>query len=222
MLHALESLPIVPKGPLDLLFVDDTLAVVVKPAGLLSVPGRGEHAQDCMARRMLAEVPDALVVHRLDMATSGLMVFARGKAAQRRLSAAFAEREVDKSYVAVVHGRPAAVAGEIDLPLLTDWPRRPRQKVDHQLGKSALTRYQVLHHDRATGTSRLALEPVTGRTHQLRVHLAAIGHALLGDALYAPEPVRAMSDRLLLHAQSLHLPHPVDGRPLRFERVAPF
>jgi tRNA pseudouridine32 synthase/23S rRNA pseudouridine746 synthase len=150
------------------------------------------------------------------------MLFARGKEMQRRLSHAFAQREVHKEYIAVVDGLLAADRGEIDLPLLTDWPNRPKQKVDFADGKPALTRYTVLERDAARGTTRVLLEPVTGRSHQLRVHLLALGHPIAGDALYAPPDALAKAPRLLLHAQSLALPHPVDGRPLRFHSPAPF
>ena len=202
------------------LHVDDACIVVEKPSGLLSVPGRGEHLQDCLATRVQAMFTDALVVHRLDMATSGLMLFARGMAAQRALSRAFAQRDVHKRYVAVVHGHVAANEGEIDLPLLADWPNRPLQKVDHEHGKPSLTRWRVIgaEEDR----TRLELEPVTGRAHQLRVHLRAIGHPILGDALYAPPEVLAGADRLLLHAARLGFAHPVSGEPLKIESAVPF
>jgi len=204
------------------LYLDDSMLVVDKPSGLLAVPGRGEAGLDNQASRVQAAVADALVVHRLDMSTSGLLLFARGKDMQRRLSHAFAQREVHKEYIAVVDGLLAADRGEIDLPLLTDWPNRPKQKVDFADGKPALTRYTVLERDAARGTTRLRLEPVTGRSHQLRVHLLAIGHPIAGDALYAPPDALAKAPRLLLHAQSLALPHPVDGRPMRFHSPAPF
>jgi tRNA pseudouridine32 synthase/23S rRNA pseudouridine746 synthase len=204
------------------LYLDDSMLVVDKPSGLLAVPGRGEAGLDNQAARVQAAVADALVVHRLDMSTSGLMLFARGKEMQRRLSHAFAQREVHKEYIAVVDGLLAADRGEIDLPLLTDWPNRPKQKVDFADGKPALTRYTVLERDAVRGTTRLRLEPVTGRSHQLRVHLLALGHPIAGDALYAPPDALAKAPRLLLHAQSLALPHPVDGRPLRFHSPAPF
>ena len=211
---------------LPLLHVDAACIVVVKPAGLLAVPGRGEHMQDCASARVQARFEDARVVHRLDMATSGLMLFARGAAAQRFLSRAFAQREVHKRYVAIVHGRIVQPEGEIDLALMADWPNRPRQKVDSAQGKPSLTRYRVLGYDAATDTAtdttRVALEPVTGRAHQLRVHLVAIGHAILGDALYAPPSVQALSSRLLLHAESLTFPHPAGGAALRLECHVPF
>ena len=204
------------------LHVDDTFIVVVKSAGLLSVPGRGEHMQDCVAARVQAQFPDALVVHRLDMATSGLMLFARGLAAQRSLSRAFEQREVHKRYIAVVHGQMALPEGEIDLPLMADWPNRPLQKVDAAHGKPSLTHYRVLGFDAAARTTRVALEPVTGRAHQLRVHLLAIGHPVLGDALYAPPAVRALSSRLLLHAESLTFMHPTSGARLQLSCEVPF
>jgi tRNA pseudouridine32 synthase/23S rRNA pseudouridine746 synthase len=204
------------------LHVDDACIVVDKPAGLLSVPGRGEHMQDCAAARVQVQFPDARVVHRLDMATSGLMLFARGASAQRALSRAFAQREVHKRYVAVVHGQVAQPAGEIDLPLMADWPNRPLQKVDTEQGKPSLTCYRVVSHDAAANTTRVALEPVTGRAHQLRVHLLAIGHPILGDALYAPAPVQAMASRLLLHASALAFVHPTRGVPVEFSSDVPF
>ena len=198
---------------------DEALLVIDKPSGLLSVPGRGADLQDCVARRAQAEFADALVVHRLDMATSGLMLFARGAEAQRRLSRAFAQREVHKRYVAVVHGRVEPAQGEIDLPLIADWPRRPLQKVDPDHGRPSLTRYRTIlvEGDR----TRLELEPVTGRAHQLRVHLLAIGHAIVGDALYAPELISG-TDRLLLHATQLRFVHPTSGAPMAIDAAVPF
>ena len=204
------------------LHIDAACLVVVKPAGLLSVPGRGEHLQDCLSARVQAAWPDARVVHRLDMATSGLMLFARGDAAQRNLSQAFAQREIHKHYVAVVHGRMAPGEGVIDLPLMADLPNRPMQKVDRADGKSSLTRYRVLAFDAAANTTRVALEPVSGRTHQLRVHLQAIGHPMLGDALYAPPPVLALENRLLLHAESLAFRHPTSGSTIELRCDVPF
>lgn len=177
---------------------DDRLVVVDKPAGLLSVPGRTE--PDCASARVQALHPDALVVHRLDQATSGLLLFARGAAAQRRLSADFAERRIAKAYVAVVAGRLEG-EGQIDLPLAADWPNRPRQQVDLERGKPSQTRWRVLGHEGPH--TRVRLEPLTGRSHQLRVHLAALGHAILGDALYAAPDIAAASPRLLLHASEL-------------------
>jgi len=202
--------------------LDADCLVAIKPSGLLSVPGRGEAHQDCLARRVQAHVPDALVVHRLDMATSGLMLFARGASAQRALSRAFAAREVGKRYIAVAQGRIEPPHGEIDLPLIADWPRRPLQKVDVRTGKPSLTRYRVLETDPSADCTRLELEPVTGRAHQLRVHLQAIGHPILGDALYAPPEVQARAARLLLHAAQLRFVHPTSGMALDIRSPAPF
>ncbi|MDQ5896594.1 MAG: tRNA pseudouridine32 synthase / rRNA pseudouridine746 synthase [Pseudomonadota bacterium] len=207
---------------IELIHLDEALLVVRKPAGLLSVPGRGPENADCVAVRVQRQVPDALIVHRLDMATSGLLLMARGAEMHRRLSRLFAERQVDKRYEAVVAGCPHAQAGEIDQPLICDWPNRPRQMIDPERGRPSLTRWQRLEHDADAGTSRLALEPVTGRSHQLRVHLLSIGHPILGDDLYAPAPWRAAAPRLLLHACRLTFRHPADDRPVQFEDAAPF
>ncbi len=187
-----------------------------KPAGLLCVPGRGADKQDCLSARVQAMFPDALVVHRLDMATSGLWVMARGTAAQRRLSDAFAQREVHKRYVAVVAGLMADDSGEIDLPLAADWPNRPLRVVDRDNGKPSFTRWSVLDRDDTADATRVLLEPLTGRSHQLRVHLKAIGHPILGDALYAPPEVLQRAPRLLLHASELRFAHPSTGQPLAF------
>jgi tRNA pseudouridine32 synthase/23S rRNA pseudouridine746 synthase len=207
---------------LPVLHLDEALIALDKPAGLLAVPGRGPANADCLAARVQAIHPEALVVHRLDMATSGLLLMARGPAMQRALSIAFAQRQVHKTYEAVVQGRPAEAAGDISLPLIADWPNRPRQKVDWALGKPSLTRWRLLAHDPARNRSRLALTPVTGRSHQLRVHLMAIGHAILGDELYAPPETATAAPRLLLHACRLQLPHPLDGRPVDLHCPVPF
>lgn len=198
------------------------MLVVDKPAGLLTVPGRGPDKQDCLLTRVRADFPDAEIVHRLDMATSGLVVFARGLLHQKSLMRAFAERQVDKRYVAVVAGRPPANQGDIDLPLITDWPNRPRQIVDHTIGKPSHTGYQVLAYDAVRDVSRVSLTPHTGRTHQLRVHMQALGHPILGDGLYATPEGLAAAPRLLLHACQLGLPHPVSGEWLQLDCPAPF
>jgi tRNA pseudouridine32 synthase / 23S rRNA pseudouridine746 synthase len=203
---------------MTLLYQDDDMLAVDKPAGLRAVPGRGEDKRDCAALRVQAHAGDALVVHRLDEATSGVLLFARGKAVQRALSIAFAERRVAKQYEAIVQGCVSGEQGEIDLPLAADWPNRPRQQVDRVNGKPSLTRWRVLARDDAAGTTRLRLEPVTGRSHQLRVHLAAIGHPIVGDALYGG----ASAERLMLHAMSLRLLHPRDGAMLAIESPLPF
>ena len=204
---------------LDLLYVDATLLVVNKPTGLLSVPGRGAGKEDCMVLRVQAEFPDALIVHRLDMGTSGLLVFARGKDMLGRLSTLFARREVFKRYVALIEGHLASETGMVDLPLIKDWENSPLQKVDLAQGKPSLTRYARLEY--ANGQSRVALEPETGRTHQLRVHMAALGHPILGDDFYGAGHTAA-APRLMLHAEVLAFEHPVDGRSMRFEKAADF
>ena len=209
-------------SPVAILHLDDHCIVAIKPAGLLTVPGRGAGNSDCLAARIQARYADALVVHRLDMATSGLVVLARGAAAHRHLGMAFAGRAVDKTYVAIVDGLVADDAGEIDLPLIADWPNRPRQIVDLDQGKPSLTRYRVLARDAQAGRTRVELMPVTGRSHQLRVHLQAIGHPILGDALYAPASVQAAADRLLLHATALSFPHPESDARVDFASAAPF
>jgi len=201
-----------------LLHVDDFLIVAEKPAGLLSVPGRGEAGRDNLVTRVQALHGDALAVHRLDMGTSGLMLLARGPEMHRRLSAAFEQRAVAKRYVAVVEGLVAGDEGRITAPLAADWPNRPRQVVDAIAGKPSLSYWQVLA--RRADSTRLALVPVTGRSHQLRVHLQHIGHPIRGDELYAPHPLRAA--RLLLHAQRLALAHPASGDALVFESEPAF
>ena len=205
---------------IDVLYADDHLVVVHKPSGLPSVPGRPLHLRDCAASQAQARFPDALIVHRLDMDTSGLLVLGRGALAQRRLSQAFAERQVDKHYEALVWGTPDLSEGLIDLPLLTDWPNRPRQRVDTVQGKPSQTRWALRAQEGAH--SRLTLSPLTGRSHQLRVHLAAVGHCLLGDPLYAHAAAFRAAPRLCLHASALRLPHPVSGEPVSFHSPAPF
>jgi tRNA pseudouridine32 synthase/23S rRNA pseudouridine746 synthase len=196
---------------MDIVHLDDELIVVDKPPGLLSVPGRTE--PDCAIARLQQIHPEALTVHRLDQATSGLLLFARGADAQRALSLDFAERRVNKRYVARVGGELNADGWqEIALPLMADWPNRPLQKVDVANGKPSLTRWRVLAHE--DGGTRLELEPITGRSHQLRVHLKALGHPILGDTLYGG----ASAPRLMLHAAFLELP----GRGLRLESSPTF
>jgi tRNA pseudouridine32 synthase/23S rRNA pseudouridine746 synthase len=202
-----------------LVYADDSVLVLDKPSGLLSVPGKGADKQDCLSARVQTEYADAMVVHRLDMATSGLMVMARGAQAQRALSQAFANRLVAKRYEAVVHGAVAVSEDgwrTIDLPIGVDWPNRPRRVIDPLRGKASVTRLQADHFDHRRGVSHVFLEPQTGRTHQLRVHLQAIGHPILGDALYATSEVAAMAPRLLLHACELAFTHPITGLPMHF------
>lgn len=211
-----------PPAPLRYLHADRALLVVDKPSGLLAVPGRGADKADCLAARVQADYPEALIVHRLDMETSGLMVLARNVDMHRRLSGMFQDRQVEKHYVAMVEGQLVAPFGEIDLPLISDWPNRPRQKVDQALGKPSLTRYRVLDRDVDRDITRVQLEPLTGRTHQLRVHLMALGHPILGDGLYASQAARQKAQRLLLHAEFLAFAHPQTGEPLSFSCPAPF
>ena len=232
-----------PSPSVTVVYEDAHLLMLDKPGGLLAVPGRGPDRADCLSARAQQRWPDALIVHRLDQATSGLIVLARGIDVQRRLSAAFAERRVHKRYEALVHGQmvlPAVPDGDatqatspdiaddddrasdwalIDLPLIVDWPRRPRSKVDPLLGKPSRTRWRPLAYNAANDTTRVALEPITGRSHQLRVHLLAQGHPIVGDALYdAPD----QAPRLMLHACTLALRHPVTDAPLRFASAVPF
>jgi tRNA pseudouridine32 synthase/23S rRNA pseudouridine746 synthase len=198
------------------LHVDDALIVAEKPAGVLSVPGRGPDKQDCLSRRVQDRYPDALIVHRLDMDTSGLICFARGAESQRRLSRAFEERTVGKRYLACVVGRLEG-EGEIDLPLCVDWLNRPKSKVDPVHGKPSRTRWRAAGYDAASDTTRVELAPVTGRSHQLRVHMAALGHPIVGDPLYGQ-----LAERMQLHAMALALFHPADGRPVEFFCPPPF
>lgn len=210
-----------PDASICVVYADEAIIVLDKPAALLSVPGRGPDKQDCLSARVQGQFADALVVHRLDMATSGLIVMARGALAQRTLSEAFANRMVAKRYEAVVNGMLPPTPGPwrtIDLPIGVDWPNRPRRVIDWQAGKASVTRLQVTHFDAERGVTHVVLEPLTGRTHQLRLHLQAIGHPILGDCLYAPPAIAAMSSRLLLHASDLTFAHPVSGRTMQFSR----
>jgi tRNA pseudouridine32 synthase/23S rRNA pseudouridine746 synthase len=211
-----------PRGaaPVELHHADAAWIVIDKPAGLPSVPGRAPGLQDCAASRVQRLFADARVVHRLDMATSGLLVMARGVPNQRSLCAAFEQRQVTKAYVALVSGQPREERGEVALPLAADWPRRPRQVVDHLGGKPALTRWRVI--ERLGAHARVLLEPLTGRTHQLRVHLAALGHPILGDSLYGDAAASRASPRLALHACRLELAHPASGQSCSFVSPVPF
>ncbi len=206
-----------PDGPLEILHEDAELLVVNKPSGLLSVPGRGEHLADCLLTRVQAAFPNALLVHRLDRDTSGVMVFALSAHAQRHLSMQFEKRVTKKTYVARVAGEVADKEGELDLPLIVDWPNRPLQKVCHETGKPALTLWKRLKV--GGGETRLRLTPKTGRSHQLRVHCLALGHPILGDPLYAPETVEEYP-RMMLHSEELRINHPENGRGMKF-RAAP-
>jgi len=193
---------------LNILFQDEYLLIIDKPAGLLSVPGNSVEKQDCMVSRCLAEFENILIVHRLDMLTSGIIVFARNKDVLRAMNKLFAEREVSKTYIAIVDGIVSNDTGEINQPLMVDWPNRPKQKID-AAGKASCTPYQVLSRDKDTQTTRVQLTPITGRSHQLRVHMMWLGHAILGDEFYATDKVFHKSERLLLHAAKLTFIHPM-------------
>ncbi|ADU67963.1 bifunctional tRNA pseudouridine(32) synthase/23S rRNA pseudouridine(746) synthase RluA [Pantoea sp. At-9b] len=206
---------------LHILYQDDHIMVVNKPSGLLSVPGRLDEHKDSVMTRIQRDYPQAESVHRLDMATSGVIVVALTKAAERELKRQFREREPAKQYVARVWGHPAEEQGLIDLPLICDWPNRPKQKVCFDSGKPAQTEYQVLAYD-ADNSARVLLKPITGRSHQLRVHLLALGHPILGDRFYASPEALAMAPRLLLHAESLTITHPAFGNRMTFRQPADF
>ena len=216
----------------DLIYEDNALLVFNKPSGLLSVPGKGPEKADCLRTRVQQVYPEALTVHRLDMSTSGILLMARSAALHRTLSIAFQDREVHKRYIAVVDGRMLEddmLLGDdpttwplIDLPIATDWINRPLMKIDTEEGKPSQTHYRVLAYDAATDSTRVELAPVTGRTHQLRVHLQSLGHPILGDHLYASPDIQAKSARLLLHASSLTINHPITGQAMQWQCVAPF
>ncbi|BAN99211.1 pseudouridine synthase [Plautia stali symbiont] len=206
---------------LHILYQDEHIMVVNKPSGLLSVPGRLEEHKDSVMTRIQRDFPQAESVHRLDMATSGVIVVALTKAAERELKRQFREREPAKQYVARVWGHPAAEQGMIDLPLICDWPNRPKQMVSVELGKPAQTEYQVLAYD-ADNSARVQLKPITGRSHQLRVHLLALGHPILGDRFYAHPEALAMAPRLQLHTESLTITHPAFGNSMAFRQPADF
>ncbi|WP_282298230.1 RluA family pseudouridine synthase [Stenotrophomonas sp. PS02289] len=199
-------------------YADDALLVAEKPPGLLSVPGRTPENQDCVVTRLQALYPDALTVHRLDQVTSGLLLHARGKAMQAALSAQFEQRQVHKRYRAVLEGLLEEDAGEVNLPLIVDWPNRPKQQVDHERGKPALTRWRVLARDAVSGRTQVELEPITGRSHQLRLHMASLGHPIVGDVLYGA----TVADRVYLHACLLAFTHPVSGEPMTVASPQPW
>lgn len=206
----------------DVIFEDPFLLALNKPSGLLSVPGKGDEKKDSLAIRVQARFPDALIAHRLDMATSGIMIMARNRDVHRALSIQFESRQINKTYIAVVDGLVNTLSGTIDLPLIADWPNRPRQKVDYETGKPSVTHYKVIAHDEINKTTRIKLEPETGRTHQLRVHMQSIGHAILGDRFYASATAQTKADRLLLHASRLSFTHPVTGEYLDLNSDVPF
>ena len=204
----------------QVVYRDDRLLVLDKPSGLLAVPGRGPELQDCLSARVQAEWPQALVVHRLDRDTSGLIVMALDADAQRHVSRQFADRTVEKRYLAIVFGTLPADEGTIDLPMRKDFDHPPRHCIDPVSGRPAETHWRIV--ERLGDRSRLEVRPVTGRSHQIRLHLATIGHPILGDNLYAHAEARAMAMRLMLHAEELSLAHPDDNRRMRWTAACPF
>ncbi|SIQ29292.1 pseudouridine synthase [Marinobacterium stanieri] len=206
----------------EFLYHDDQVVVVSKPAGLLSVPGRGEDKQDCLWRRVQQHFPTARIVHRLDQATSGILVLALSADSHRHLSMQFQERGTDKRYSAVVEGLMEQDQGCVELPLRCDWERRPLQMVDHDKGKQATTEWVCTLRDPGLNTSRVTLYPITGRSHQLRVHMMAIGHPILGDRFYAQPEQAERYSRLHLHAEMLAFDHPETGERLELESPCPF
>lgn len=207
---------------LEILATDTHYVVVNKPPGLLSVPGRDPRNRDSVYARLLEQGLDPVIVHRLDLETSGLMVVGRTPLAASRLGWQFQHRKVKKRYIAIVDGLVEADHGEVDLPLIVDWDNRPLQKICHDTGKASLTRWAVLGRDAGKARTRLSLEPVTGRSHQLRVHMMAIGHPIIGCQLYAPDAICEASPRLLLHAKQLCFAHPATESQLAFEAPATF
>lgn len=212
----------VSEAGLSVIYEDEAILILDKPNGLLSVPGNGGDKQDSLALRAQLEYPDARIVHRLDMATSGIMIMARGAEVHRIVSKAFADRKIGKRYIAVVNGCLQQVAGIVDVPLSRDWPNRPRQKVDYENGKASITHYRVLKYNENDNSTRLELTPETGRSHQLRLHMKSIGHAIIGDRLYGDEQAREKSPRLLLHALALRFTHPTLNKEVSFRCDVPF
>lgn len=205
-----------------LVYTDSELLVIDKPYDLLTVPGRGIENQDCLINRVISEQPNARIVHRLDYATSGLVIIPLSYEAQKSISRQFELRLTDKQYVAVVHGIIKDDSGIIDLPLICDWPNRPKQMVDHENGKPAQTKFRVLARNTSQNSTRVELKPITGRSHQLRVHMLALGHPILGDRFYATGDALDASKRLLLHAQSISFDHPESAERLHIEASPPF
>jgi tRNA pseudouridine32 synthase/23S rRNA pseudouridine746 synthase len=205
---------------LSIVYQDDDLLIVNKPSGLLTVPGKDPKHADCLISRVNRVFPTAKIVHRLDMATSGIICLAMHKEAHRNLSIQFQDRKTAKRYIARVFGKLDQQTGSVDLPLICDWPNRPKQMVDHDNGKPSLTHFKVL--EREQSSTRVELTPITGRSHQLRVHMLSLGHPILGDKLYAHPEAFAMAPRLQLHAEMLTLAHPVSGETLIFEAAPEF
>lgn len=210
-----------PNEPLKIVYEDEYLLVLSKPSGLLSVPGKGEHLADCLETRAREKFPEILVVHRLDMETSGIFIMAKTKDVQANLGKQFERRKVSKTYIARAFGHPQHNEGLIDLPLRCDWPNRPKQMVCYEHGKPSQTNWKVLKREE-NNITRIELKPITGRSHQLRVHLKEIGHPILGDPFYAHDEALKSAERLQLHAQSLTVHHPENGELITFTDYAPF
>ncbi|MBQ4832880.1 bifunctional tRNA pseudouridine(32) synthase/23S rRNA pseudouridine(746) synthase RluA [Pseudoalteromonas sp. MMG010] len=200
---------------LSIIYQDDDLLIVNKPSELLTVPGKDPKHADSLINRVNRVFPNAKIVHRLDMATSGILCLAMNKAAHRHLSMQFQERETSKRYIARIYGQLKTKTGSVDLPLICDWPNRPKQMVDHENGKPSLTHFEVLEYE--ANATRVALTPITGRSHQLRVHMLSLEHPILGDRLYAHPQALSAAPRLQLHAQMLQIKHPVSEQVLTFE-----
>ncbi|TNE57712.1 MAG: RNA pseudouridine synthase [Alphaproteobacteria bacterium] len=205
---------------LEFLYRDEDLLVLNKQSGLLTVPGKPRDHKDCLETRVQRVLPAALTVHRLDRPTSGLLVMGLGADNHRALSIAFQDRKTEKSYVAEVYGHLAEDEGLVDEPLATDWERRPMQRIDYERGRPSQTRWQVI--SRSERFTRVRLTPITGRSHQLRVHMQHLGHPILGDDFYATGAALEAADRLLLHAERLAFSHPRTGAWMSFEAPSPF
>jgi tRNA pseudouridine32 synthase/23S rRNA pseudouridine746 synthase len=210
---------------IDIIYQDEDIVVLNKSSGLLSVPGRLLEHQDCLQNRVQRVLPTATIVHRLDMATSGIIIMALNKPAHVNISRQFEQRKTKKEYIARVFGHVKEQEGSVDLPLICDWPNRPKQKVDHENGKQSLTHYKVLSYadkNSDVESTLVELTPVTGRSHQLRVHMLALGHPILGDRLYAHDEALTISERLQLHAKMHNLAHPKSDEPITFVAPCPF
>lgn len=210
-----------PQEPLKVIYEDDDLLIVDKPAGLLSVPGRLPEHHDSAYFRVLAQFPNAKITHRLDMATSGLLMFAKHRDAEVAVSKLFQARAVEKCYIALVQGEIES-SGCVDVPLIADWENRPKQMVHYELGKPAKTFFERIHYDAAQEISRVSLKPITGRSHQLRVHMLHLGHPIIGDNIYHPAPKRYALGRMALHAYALQFQQPLSGQVLTIQSPVPF
>ena len=210
-----------PQEPLSIVYEDDDLVIIEKPAELLSVPGRLPEHHDSAYLRVLEKYPNAKITHRLDMATSGILMFAKHREAEVAVSKMFQARTVTKNYIALVQGKLEG-EGSVDAPLITDWENRPRQMVHFELGKPSKTLYQALSYDAELDITRVLLTPITGRSHQLRVHMMHIGHPITGDKIYHPNPNQSSLNRMALHASYLAFTQPLSGKVLEIKGNVPF